>query len=51
MADSTPDVIFMSWIPENRICDWIFFHQIWSSMQILIKNFAMFLELQLILSL
>ena len=26
MADSIPDVIFMSWIPKNRIRDWIFFH-------------------------
>ena len=49
MADSVLDVIFMSWISKNWIRDWIFFNQI--NMQILIKNLAMFLELQYILSL
>ena len=46
MADSIPGVIFMSWISKNWIRDWNCFDH--TSMQILLKNVTMFLELQYI---
>ena len=34
MADSVSGVMIMSWISKNQVRNWIFFNQIWFSMQI-----------------